>query len=223
MVFGMGLNSVWAKNVWNALYRYFHDILDKFVVDFAKNNFELLVAIILSQNTTERNAISAFINLKEKVGLDPNVIAGAPLSEIERAIRVAGLYKQKARTIKSLAMNVLKGLDLDKLLCLDLEVARKKLLSIKGIGKKTVDVFLAIHGKKIMGLDTHAIRIARRWGIAYSNSYDEIQRAYIRLFGFLDNLDRLHKLLILLGKNICTAKKPRCEICPIEQYCPKKL
>ena len=212
----------WARRVWEILNSYFGPQLNTFVVDYAANNFELLVAIILSQNTTEKNAINAFQNLKSRVGLDPYKIYNTSIGEIEEKIRVAGLYRQKARAIKALANSVVNGLDLDELLSLDVEKARRILLGIKGIGKKTVDVFLAIHGKRIMGLDTHAIRIAQRWNISSSASYDDIQNAYINLFGFVDNFDRLHKLLILLGKNYCTAKKPRCYECPISTLCPKK-
>ena len=133
------------------------------------------------------------------------------------------MYRQKARAIKNLARKVVEGLDLKNILKLETMKARKILLSLEGVGKKTVDVFLALHGKRIMGVDVHARRIALRWGIAKKDSYDDIQKAYVELFDFVENYDYLHRLLIMLGRKYCRAKNPRCGECPLRQICPKKL
>ncbi len=213
----------WARRVWEILRRNIDVPKGHFVVDFTDNPFGLLVAIILSQNTSDRNSIKALLNLKEKIGLDPIKICGARIEDIEQAIYSAGLYRQKARAIKNLARKVVEGLDLKNILKLETMKARKILLSLEGVGKKTVDVFLALHGKRIMGVDVHARRIALRWGIAKKDSYDDIQKAYVELFDFVENYDYLHRLLIMLGRKYCRAKNPRCGECPLRQICPKKL
>jgi len=221
-IYLVGNMKSWAKKVWNILRRNISIPEGHFVVDFTDNPFGLLVAIILSQNTSDKNSIRALLNLKDKIGLDPARICEAKIGEIERAIYSAGLYRQKAKAIKNLARKVIEGLDLKKILKLETKEARKILLGLEGIGKKTVDVFLALHGKRIMGVDVHARRIALRWGIAKKDSYDEIQKAYVELFDFVDNYDYLHRLLIMLGREYCRARNPRCDECPLRKICPKK-
>ena len=217
------LDKAWARVVWNRLSKVFRHRLGEFVVDYVDTPFGVLVAIILSQNTSDKNSIRALKRLKEEIGVEPKSIARAPLDRIMEVIRVAGMYRQKAKTIKRLAELVLNGLDLDQILRMSLEEARARLLKIKGLGKKTVDVFLAIYGKRIMGVDTHARRIAKRWGIVDRDSYDDVQRVFVELFNFVENYDELHKMLILLGRKYCTARKPKCDECPIGDICPKVL
>jgi len=215
--------KAWAKELWSRLKSSIKIDKKKFVVDYVDNPFRVLVAIILSQNTNDKNAIRALSNLKQKVGLSPKSIANADLGVIEEAIKPAGLQRQKARTIKNLSRNIVNGLDIESILKMDVLEARKRLLGIEGIGKKTADVFLAIYGKRIMGVDTHAKRIARRLGITSSSSYDEIQRAYLSVFDFVDDFDYLHKLIISLGRKYCLAKSPRCDRCPISDLCEKNI
>ncbi len=216
------LSEKWAREVWDRLRRAIRIERDSFVVHFARTPFEVLVAIVLSQNTNEANAIRALRALRELTNLKPENIRNTPIAYIERAIRPAGMYRQKARTIIEIARRVSEGLNLESILDLDLLSARQKLLAIPGIGKKTADVFLAIYGKRIMGLDVHALRIAKRWGFS-SKTYDGIQREYIRLFSFVENYDMLHKTLITLGRTYCRAKRPRCHKCPIGDICPRLI
>jgi len=197
-----------------------------FVVDYAENPFEILVSIILSQNTSDKNSIRAFLNLKSSIGTSPEKLAKASLEEIEKAIKVGGLYKIKARRIKELANMVLNGLNLREVLELPVKLARRKLLKIPGIGRKTADVFLALFGKKTIGVDTHAARVAKRLGLVNDDAnYDEIRHALLETFSFVENFDYVHRLLIQLGRTFCKAKSPKCKECPLNEYCShaKKL
>ncbi|MCR8454189.1 MAG: endonuclease III [Crenarchaeota archaeon] len=215
--------KAWARNVWDRLLRTIEIQKGQFIVDYVDQPFGLLIAIILSQNTADRNSIKALFKLKESIGLDPEKIHSSSVEKIEEAIYPAGLYKRKAKIIKNLAREVVNGFDLKKITMLDTEDARRALLNIEGIGKKTADVFLALNGKKIMGVDVHATRIAMRWGIAKKRSYDDIQKAYLELFDFVENYDYLHRLLITLGRKYCKARNPNCGECPIQDLCPKNL
>lgn len=217
----MESKRAWAKAVWERLQKAISAQRGQFIVDYVDEPFSLLVAIILSQNTSDRNSIKALLNLKERTGLRPEIICDASIEDIEEAIYSAGLYKRKARTIKNLAREVVNGLDLEKIVKLETDDARRTLLSIEGIGKKTADVFLALNGKRIMGVDVHAMRIALRWGIAGKRSYDEIQKAYLELFEFVKDYDYLHRLIINLGREYCKARNPDCKNCPIQDLCPK--
>jgi len=191
-----------------------------FVVDYAENPFEILVSIILSQNTSDKNSIRAFLNLKNSVSTTPEKLAKASLEEIEKAIKVGGLYKIKARRIKGLANMILKGLNLKEILEMPVELAREKLLKIPGIGRKTADVFLALFGKKTIGVDTHAARVAKRLGLVSDDAnYEEIRHALLETFNFVENFDYVHRLLIQLGRTFCKAKSPKCRECPLRDYC----
>ena len=217
----MSLNKdAWAREIWNRLRKAFMINKDEFVVHYANNPFEILIAIILSQNTSDKNSIRAFLNLKKIIGPRPEDILKVDIKRLEEAIRSAGLYKSKAKAIKSLAEAVVNGLDLEKVLEKPVREARKILLSIEGIGKKTADVFLSIYGKHTMGIDVHAMRIAMRWKLINRRNYDEAQNAFVSTFHFIEDLDYFHKLLITLGRKYCKAKNPLCDKCPLQDLCP---
>ncbi len=186
--------------------------------------FALLVAIILSQNTNDRNAIAAFEELRREAGVTVDSLAVKDPASIEKAIRRAGLYRQKARTIVEAARLFARLGGEEYLQRADSSELRELLSSIKGIGRKTVDVFLAVTGKeKVFAVDTHAFRVARRWGLVQpGSSYEETSRALLEFFG-PENADEAHRLIIALGRKYCTARKPRCEICPLKHLCPSAL
>ena len=192
-----------------------------YVVDRKKTDpFEKLIAIILSQNTNDKNAIKALHNLKEKVGLNPEKIANANLETIKRAIKPAGLHEQKSRRIKEIAEKIAKGeLNLDNIMKMDLEEARKKLMKLHGIGPKTADVFLSIYGHKTIGVDTHINRVSKRLGLVPQNAnYETIRKKLLEMFEG-KNYDLAHRYLIALGRTYCIAKNPKCEICPLSEIC----
>ncbi|MHA1609402.1 MAG: endonuclease III domain-containing protein [Candidatus Njordarchaeales archaeon] len=191
-----------------------------FVVDYVSDDpFEKLVAIILSQNTSDKNAIKALNNLKEKVGLSRKAILEADLRVVEEALIPGGLYKEKAKRLKLIAEKVSED-DLQRILSLPVEDARRELLNLPGVGKKTADVFLAIYGKRTIGVDTHAARVAKRLGIVDSEAkYEDIRKALVEVFDFVDNYDIVHRYLIALGRKWCKSRRPKCESCPVSSLC----
>ncbi len=183
--------------------------------------FAVLSAIILSQNTSDKNSIKAYRNLRSKVGVDPDSITRAPLEAIEDAIRPAGLARQKAMTLKRVARKVLELGGEDSLATLDPEVLRAEMLRVKGVGPKTIDVFLAAYrGLGVFAVDTHARRIAVRWGLTRPNArYEEVSKALLEFFG-PGRAEEAHRLLIALGRLYCRARNPRCSECPLRDVCP---
>ena len=185
--------------------------------------FPVLVSIILSQNTNDRNSIRAFLRLRERVGVRLDDILGAPVEEIAFSIREAGLWRQKAETIKRVA-EVVAGLGgEDFLLREDPFRVREELLKVKGVGFKTVDVFLSVVRRApVFAVDTHAMRVALRWGLARRGVYEEVSRALLEYFG-VERAEEAHRLLIALGRRVCKARRPRCWECPLAAYCPSSL
>lgn len=190
------------------------------------NPFELLIATMLSQNTNDRNAIRAYRNLKRKFELKPEVLARADLSELEEAIKVAGLYRMRARAIKEVSEEVLKRYegDLGRVLSLPLEEARGELSSLPKVGPKTSDVLLLMMADRAtMPVDTHITRISRRLGIVSPKAgYEEIRAVLMKAIP-KDEYLHAHLALIAFGRTYCKARKPRCPDCPLRDICDYAL
>ncbi|MCG2886767.1 MAG: endonuclease III [Vulcanisaeta sp.] len=185
--------------------------------------FKLLIATILTQNTSDRNALRAYENLVRTVGdVTPRRLLEAGEEAIANAIRVAGMYRARARKIIELSRVVLErfGGDLSWIKDLPVDEARKILLDLPGVGEKTADVVLVNLGKPVFPVDTHIMRISLRLGIARSRKYSEVSNAWMRLLRpdprkYLD----VHLRLIQFGREICRARNPRCEVCGFRDVC----
>ena len=186
-----------------------------------RSAFEMLIVTILSQRTYWKNVRAAINKFKKKFKSVKDV-ANADIKEIEDAIKPAGLYRLRARRIKDLAIAIMNRYDgdLGKILNLPYEEARKELLSIKGIGPKTADVFLMfIREEPVLPVDVHIFRVMRRLGIAREK--DDYETLKTKLEKEISPSERMkvHLILIEFGRNICKAQNPKCEECPIKKYC----
>jgi len=207
----------------------FHILQDNFSIprwaSLTRDPFQTLIITVLSQATADKNTTRAFENLSEKFSITPETLAKASVKEIEKAIRVGGLYRNKSRVIKAISCMVLerfKG-SLDFIYSLPIKEAREILLSIPGVGPKTADVVLLFcAGKPTIPVDTHVNRVSKRLGLAASKAnYEGIRQALEDLYSPEDFL-RVHLLLISLGRRYCKAGKPLCNPCPVNMLCPSK-
>ena len=183
--------------------------------------FETLVGVILSQRTYWKNVKTAIERFAERFNRIEDV-AEANVKEIEEVIKPAGLYKVRARRIKNIARDLIEKYDgnLNKILDLPRDEAKKKLIAIEGIGPKTADVLLmAIKGEHVLPVDVHIFRIMRRLGIA--NEKDDYESLRGKLESEIPPAQRTktHLILIEFGRRICRARNPKCEECPIKGYC----
>ncbi len=185
-----------------------------------KDPFKVLIATLLSQNSTDKGTYKAFYTLQEKIGVTPDNLIKANVDDIALCIRNIGIYRIKAERIKELAKLIKEKYDgnLNKILDKEPQEARKELLSLPGIGEKTADVvLLTCKGYPYFPVDTHIKRISERLGIA-SGSYEKISSSLMKLFDPKDYLE-MHHLLIAHGRNICKAKNPLCEKCVLNDCC----
>lgn len=184
--------------------------------------FKLLIATILSQNTNDKNSIKAYNNLENEVGITPSKLMNAEYNKIVNAIRIGGLYKQKAKAIKEISKYLVEKFDGDimKIISLPPKQARQILLSLPKIGYKTADVILLFsRNYPFFPVDTHITRISKRLGIVSGDAkYEDIRIKWQEL---LDPKDYMvtHLLLIEFGRKICKARNPMCDKCPIKKYC----
>ncbi len=188
-----------------------------------KEPFSTLIRTVLSQATNDKNRDKAFRNLSEMFEITPKALAGADVKEIEKAIRVGGLYRNKSRAIRELSRVIVEkfGGTLDFIYSLPPEEARLLLMALPGIGPKTADVVLLFSGNKsVFPVDTHVNRVSKRLGLAVSNAdYERIRLALQSLYSPKDYL-AAHLLLIMLGRKYCKARNPLHESCPVNMLCP---
>ncbi|MDH5447786.1 MAG: endonuclease III [Candidatus Bathyarchaeota archaeon] len=188
-----------------------------------RDPFETLIVTVISQNTNGRNTARAFENLSNKFEITPEALSKADVEEVEEALKVAGLYRNKSKVIKKLSRIVLEdfGGSLNFIFGTSLEQAREKLLGLPGVGSKTADVVLLFSAKKpTLPVDTHVNRVSKRLGLVDGGADYEGVRKRLQLLFDSQDYYAVHMLLILHGRRYCRAKKPLCKKCPVNQLCP---
>ncbi|MCS7143003.1 MAG: endonuclease III [Aigarchaeota archaeon] len=196
--------------------------ISSYVARLTSDPFKVLIATILSQNSTDRVAFEAFRKLNDSIGVSPSRLARADLRRIRSAIRSAGLYRQKARTIKEVSRIVQRDFsgDLSRLLRGGVVDPRRYLTSIKGIGPKTADVVLVTTGmSQTVPVDTHIFRISKRLGISEEgDGYEDVRSRLDSLFP--PHLrHEAHLLLITHGRRVCKPINPHCHTCSLSSLC----
>ena len=190
-----------------------------------RNPFQTLVATIISQNTNDRNTARAFENLSKQFQITPEALANAKIDAIEQCLKPAGLYRNKAKTIKQVSAIILEkfGGTLTSILSLPLEKARSTLLLLPGVGPKTADVVsLFCSGRPTIPVDTHVNRVSKRLGLAPQNGDYETVRTALQLLNAQEDFLAVHVLLIQLGRKFCRALNPLCGSCPVNELCPSR-
>jgi endonuclease-3 len=175
--------------------------------------FKVLISCILSQRTKEENTEKASKNLFAKAD-SPQKILSLRISELEKLIKSAGFYKQKARRIKAVCKILLEKYGGK------VPSSRKELLSLPGVGFKTSAIVLSYgFGIPIIAVDTHVNRISKRLGLVKEKaSVEEVRENLQKIFPknkwFLVNLG-----FVNFGREVCKPIKPKCEICELKRIC----
>jgi endonuclease-3 len=189
----------------------------------SRDPFQALIRTVLSQNTADVNTFRAFQSLSRLFPITPKALAEADIKEVEGAIRVAGLYKNKSRVIRNLSRLILERFrgSLDFIYVMPFEEARKILMGLPGVGPKTADVVLLFcTGAPTLPVDTHVNRVSKRLGLVSKEAdYEGVRKALQEVYPPEDFLS-VHLLFIAHGRRYCKAPKPVCEPCPINHPCP---
>lgn len=181
-----------------------------------------LVSTILSQNTSDVNRDRAFDALKACFP-DWASVMNAPEEAVRDAIRPAGLANQKAPRIQNALRQIQSengDLSLDFLEQMDVDEAKAWLTGIKGVGPKTAAIILLFaFGRPAFPVDTHVHRVTGRLGLI--GPKDSAERAHQILEQIVEPeaFYAFHLLLIRHGREICAARYPRCEVCPLTEHC----
>lgn len=188
------------------------------------NALDELIFTVLTQHTSDLNAERAFDELRRRIPSWGEVIE-AENSAVTRAIQSGGLANQKSVRIQTILKEIVErhgALELEFLKGFEVDEARQWLTALSGVGPKTAAVVMAFAlGMPAMPVDTHIHRVSGRLGlIRKGTSADD---AHIVLEKIVEPQDRfnLHVLLITHGRQICKARRPLCEQCPLE-LCPSR-
>lgn len=180
-----------------------------------QNPFQLLVATVLSAQATDKSVNEATPALFARFPT-PEALAKATPEEVEPYIRRIGLYRSKARNLVALAQRLVVehgG-----------EVPREKaaLMRLPGVGWKTATVVLgAAFGIPGIAVDTHVARVSRRLCLSLAKTPERIGAELEALFP-KERWVFLHHALVLHGRYVCTARKPKCPTCVLAPHCPSR-
>ena len=185
---------------------------------------DILIATMLSQNTTDKTSYRAFMNLKNDFK-DWDDVMNAPIGKIRNAVRVCGLTNQKSASIKKMLKQMKKKygrLSLKFLNKMSNDEIYEELMQYDGVGVKTISCVLAFSlGRDVFPVDTHVHRITNRLGIANAatpvKTFEQLKDKIPEGRKFL-----LHTLLIRFGRKVCRAQNPLCSKCRLYDLCTFK-
>ena len=174
----------------------------------SKEQFEITIGAILTQNTAWTNVEKALLVLHKNKALTKATMQKMPKEKLASLIRPAGYYNQKARKLKGL----IKFLNSKK------AVTRENLLNIWGIGPETADSILCyVYNQPVFVVDAYTKRIFSKLGFA-ELEYEQLQ-GLVHKNLTPENYKEFHALLVKLGKEYCKKNKPKCSVCPINKPC----
>ncbi len=177
-----------------------------------ETNFQLLVAVVLSAQCTDKR-VNMVTDELFKTHNKPEDFVNIPLEELEEKIHSCGFYHNKALAIKSLSYDIIEKFggevpgDFDKL------------TKLRGVGRKTANVVLSEGFKQdAFAVDTHVLKVSNRLGIVKTKNADECEFKLKKFFP-KNKWSRLHYQMVLFGRYICKAQKPDCKNCVFNTKC----
>lgn len=181
----------------------------------SEDPFQLICAVRLSAQCTD-----ARVNLVTpalfKAYPTAEAMAKASYEDVEKYIHSCGLYKTKAKDL----------VELSKILATEYKGSfpdtMEKLLKLPGVGRKTANLVLGdIFHKPAIVTDTHCIRITNRLGLASGKEPYKVELQLMKVLDPSESNNFCHRL-VLFGRDICSARSPKCESCPLSDFCPKE-
>jgi endonuclease-3 len=176
--------------------------------------FKILISTILSARTKDSNTREATQMLFSRYKT-PKEIAKAPVSELEQLIYKAGFYRVKARRVKEVSKiihNHYEGI---------VPKDKEELISLPGVGAKTANCVLVYAFKEpAIPVDTHVHRISNRLGWVKTKTPEKTEEQLLEIIP-KDQWIRINRLFVRFGQEICIPNYPRCDSCPLNDFCPK--
>lgn len=179
-----------------------------------KNDYELLIAIILSAQCTDKRVNIITPALFEKY---PSVkeLAVADLGDVKELLKSCSFFNNKAQNIVKMAQSVVMNYDGN------IPHNQKELMKLAGVGNKTANVFMIeFEGANLMAVDTHVFRVSHRLGLSDAKNVTLTEADLVKKLK--GDLHIFHQAMVLFGRYICKAVKPECDKCYFPQVCKSK-
>ncbi len=177
-----------------------------------KNAFQLLIATILSAQSTDKlvNKVTPHLFKKYRA---PEDFANADIAQLQEGIKSTGFYKNKTKSIINCSKDIVQRFNGN------VPNNIEDLTSLHGVGRKTANVVLAnVFGRQAIIVDTHVKRISYRLGFTTNSDAVKIEFDLMKIIP-KESWSRFSHQIIALGRTICDAKKPKCPICRLFPYC----
>ncbi len=202
-----------ALKIYSLLFDRYPDALDSPTTVGRGTPFQVLILTILSAQTTDRAVLLVKKPLFSKYRT-PAALANADIPDVEEIIHSLGFYHAKARHIIATSQKLVSDFGGR------VPLAMNELLTLPGVGRKTANIVLyhALGKNEGVAVDTHVKRLAQRIGFSKNRDQDRIEQDLMRLFP-KEKWGDLTDVLIAHGRVCCTARKPRCDVCPIARRC----
>ena len=179
-----------------------------------KNEYELLISIILSAQCTDKRVNIITPALFEKYP-STKELSIANLEDVKEILKSCSFFNNKAKNIIEMAKIVQNNYNGK------IPHEHKELIKLPGVGNKTANVFLIeLDNENRMAVDTHVFRTSHRLGLSDAKTVEETEKDLVA--AFKTDLAVLHQALVLFGRYICTAKNPKCDECFLTKYCQTK-
>jgi len=178
------------------------------------NTYQLLIAVVLSAQTTDKSVNKVSPALFEAYP-EPAALAAAKQEDVIEIIKTIGMYKTKSKNIIALAQGLMERFDGE------VPDNDEDLMSLPGVGRKTANVVMSVgFGAQRIAVDTHVFRVSNRIGFV---SEKDVLKTELALMKTLpeDRWTEAHHSLIFHGRNCCSARNPKCGECAIAQLCKK--
>ena len=180
-----------------------------------RNPFELLIAVILSAQCTDKRVNVTTARLFQKAAT-PEAILSLGLAALEEEIRDCGLFRNKAKNIMATC----------QILCEqyggEVPADFEKLQELPGVGRKTANVVMSVgFNAPAIAVDTHVFRVSNRLKLAAGDTPLAVEQGLMKAIP-KDKWSAAHHWLIWHGRNLCKARKPLCDKCPLAEVCPSR-
>ena len=208
------LKSYEISDIFKILSKEFNDNVETELVYF--NNFQLLIAVMLSAQSTDKQVNKVVEKLFDIVK-EPDDVVKLGYEKLNEIIKTINYHNVKSRNIVETSKKIIKNFN--NKVPNNLE----DLMSLNGVGRKTANLVLSIAFKQNrIAVDTHVFRVSNRIGITKAKTPLETE---LQMYDKVDveNQRKINTLLIQLGRKYCKAIKPKCNQCPLRKYCKLKI
>ena len=180
-----------------------------------RNQFTLLISVVLSAQCTDVNVNKVTKNIYKKY-YSPEHFVTLGINKIKNLIKSIGLFNNKAKNIYNLS-KILVNKHKSKV-----PSSFDQLIQLPGVGRKTANVVLnEAFNKPTIAVDTHVFRVSNRTGLSNGKSPEQVERQLLQILP-TKHLAKAHHLILLHGRHTCKARSPLCKTCVISQICINK-